>query len=141
MQDISQELYEDIRETFVKRKDADPYSRQVMKKIKDESATLEDCSLYARRLGEIASETLIDRLDEGKLPNGTLYWNIAEKTILPLMKLVHSMVNEAAMTIQQRIDAADGIGIKAEPGDFPEERAKALLQKIVDMSMKEIDEE
>ena len=140
MLDISQELYDDIRETFVKRKNADPFVSRVMDKIDDGNATLEDISHYARRLGEIASETLIDCLDEGKLPNGSLYWNIAEKTILPLMTLVHSMVNEAAMIVQQRIDAADGIGIKAEPGDFPEERAKALLQKIVDTSMKEDEE-
>ncbi|MDO4393577.1 MAG: hypothetical protein Q4C80_04115 [Bacillota bacterium] len=137
MQDVSQELYKKIREEFNSKVNKDSEIIKIRKKIEAETADLGNISLYARRLGELASETLIDCLDEDKLPNGILYWNIAERTILPLLKNVHEIVNEAAITVQKNIDTKSGIGINSIPAPFPEERAKALIQKIVDISIKE----
>ena len=137
MQDVSQELYNQISKEFDARVKKDTEIVQIRKKIDNSSANLGDVSLYARRLGELASETLIKCLDEDKLPNGILYWNIAERTILPLLKNVHEIVNEAAITVQKYIDEKSGIGINSIPAAFPEERAKALIQKIVDISIKE----
>lgn len=137
MQDVSQELYKKIREEFNSKVNKDSEIIKIRKKIEAETADLGNISLYARRLGELASEILIDCLDEDKLPNGILYWNIAERTILPLLKNVHEIVNEAAITVQKNIDTKSRIGINSIPAPFPEERAKALIQKIVDISIKE----
>ena len=141
MQDIGQELYKDIKKEFDKQIKSDPAVKRFNKKIKEEKASLSDISLYARRLGEISSNALIKCFnDKNKLPNGIIYWNIAKKTILQLLKRVHSMVNEAAIKVQKYEDSKEGIGINAIAAEFPEERAKALIQKIVDISIKEAEQ-
>ena len=137
MQDVSQELYNQISKEFDDKLKKDTEIIRIQKKIDNKTADLANISTYARRLGELASETLIKCLNEDRLPNGILYWNIAERTILPLIKNVHEIVNEAAMTVQKYTDEKSGIGINSIPAAFPEERAKALIQKLVDISIKE----
>lgn len=130
-------MAQDISTEFENKSKKDNETKKFQKKLENNKADLADVSLYARRLGELASEVLIEVLDEDELPNGTIYWNIAEKTILPLLKRVHQIVNESAIKAQKIQDAKAGIGINSIAAEFPEERAKALIQKIVDISQKE----
>lgn len=136
-QDIAVDLYARISTEFENKLKKDNEAKKFQNKLENNKADLADVSLYARRLGELASEVLIETLDEDELPNGIIYWNIAEKTILPLLKRVHRIVNESAIKAQKIQDAKVGIGINSIAGDFPEERAKAIIQKIVDVSQKE----
>lgn len=138
--DISEELFEKIMNEFNSRYKRNREVSRFIKLVEEERASLEDASLFARGLGDIASETLIAEMTEENLPNGVLYYNIAERTILPLLKHVHGMVNEYAMRIQNYLDEKDGIGIKPVEGDFQEERVHALIQKIVDYSTGELNE-
>ena len=136
-QDIATDLYARISAEFENKLKRDNEIKRFQKKLENNKSDLADVSLYARRLGELVSETLIETLDEEVLPNGIMYWNIAEKTILPLLKRVHQIVNESAIKAQKIQDAKAGIGINSIAAEFPEERAKALIQKIADISQKE----
>ena len=71
-------------------------------------------------------------LSEDALPNGKLYWNIAQRTIIPLLKEAYVMVMEAAEAVQKREDADLGINIKPIRPDFPEERIRGLIDKLIE---------
>lgn len=133
--DISTELYEKILNEFNSRYKRNREVSRFIKKVEGERASLEDASLFARELGEIASATLIAEMTEENLPNGVLYYNIAEKTIIPLMMHVHEIVNDYAIKIQEYVDKKDGVGIKPIRGELNRKRMHAIIQKIADASV------
>lgn len=131
MTDIAPELYADVLKDFEDRKSKDPEIASFMKKLEAGKATESDCMSYAGNLGECAVEALNAQITEEKLPDGKLYCNIAEKTVKPLLKEVHKLINEAAIQIQKRIDEKSGINMNPQKAPFPEERVNALLNGIV----------
>lgn len=131
MTDIAPELYKAIESSFDARMAMDPLIRSFRKKLEKETATAEDVSEYARRVGECASAAMISVLKEDNLPNGILYLNIAEKTIKPIFRKAYQLINEAAAAVQAVDDGKTGIGIKPVVADFPEERVNALIYKLV----------
>lgn len=134
MSDIVPELLEQILSTFNKRESIDIVSKSFWKKVEKETAAPEDASAYARRLGEIASDVLEKSITEDVLPDGNMYWNIAERIIVPLLKEVHKKVNAAAEAAQKIQDKKTGIGLNSVDGEWPEKRVYALVQKIADIS-------
>lgn len=50
---------------------------------------MDETSLFARNLGDILAEILKKDITQDVLPNGRMYYNIAERTIKPvLMKIM-----------------------------------------------------
>ena len=130
--DIVPELYKAIESDFHMRVKTSPDIRAFRLRLEKGTATAEDVSKYAGRLGDCASATLLAVLTEDNLPDGRMYWNIAERTVKPLMHTVYEMVNEAAATVQKREDEALGIGLKPIRADFPEERINSLINRMIE---------
>lgn len=137
MSDVATALYQLIMQDFESRMQRDERIKQIQNKIDNEKADFTDIYKYADRIGELGSEVLIECFDESNLPNGILYWNIAQRTVKPLLKYIHKLINEKAATVQKSIDTTNGIGLNSIAGTFPEDRIDDLIQKIVDMSIKE----
>lgn len=131
MTDVVPELNKRIESDFDARMAMDPVIRSFRKQLEKKTATAEDVSKYSRRVGECASASLVAALKEENLPDGTLYFNIAERTIKPLFKKAHKLINEAAIAVQVLDDKKNGIGIKPIAADFPEKRVDALIYKLV----------
>ncbi len=131
MTDIAPELYKAIESSFDAKMATDPLIRSFRKKLEKKTASSEEVSEYARRVGECSSSALISVLKEENLPNGILYLNIAEKTITPIFQKAHRLINEAAVAVQTVEDEKLGIGIKPIVAAFPEERVNALIYKLV----------
>lgn len=128
--DIAPELYQQISSTFNGHVMTDNQIRTVTKKIKAGRADLTDCHKYAARLGEDLSKALTETLTPDNLPNGTLYYNIAQRTVVPALENNYDLVNEAAAAIQKEIDKSSKIGLGAVHADFPYERVQGLIDKM-----------
>lgn len=131
MSDVAPELYKKIKNEFETRMSVDPFIRKFRKKLEDEKASAEDVSNYARRVGECASAAMTSVLKEENLPDGRLYWNIADRTIKPIFIEAHKLINEAAAAVQMVEDRKLGINLKPIEAGFPEERVHALINKLV----------
>lgn len=131
MEDVAPKLYEQIHKSFIGKTKRNIDIRSFSSKLKEGRAEPEDVSLYARALGECASEALVENIKQDELPDGKLYWNIAERTITPLLEEVHKMVNDAAADIQKRIDETRNIHMNPVRAEFPEERIRALLNGLM----------
>ena len=128
--DIAPELLEAIRERRREKEGRDPQIAAFTEKLNARKATQRDVAQYSGRLGELLSETLREILTPDNLPEGKLYYNIAARTIGPMLRNVHQMVNDSAIQAQKAIDEENGIGMKAVPAAFPEKRVNDLLYKI-----------
>lgn len=128
--DIVPELYENIRNDFEAALKTDPAVMEFEKRMKKGTARMQDVSEYAGNVGECALESLRSNLKAGNLPDGTLYWNISERTVKPILELVHAMINEAAKAVQTKEDEKRRIGIKPVAAPFPGERVRAFMNAL-----------
>lgn len=131
--DIVPELMEKIWQEFDNKVTKNKKINAFNKKLKEETATGADVSEYAEELGNIAGAALAHNLKEDALPNGRMYYNIAERTIKPVLEKVYSMVMDAAKRQQEADNEKTGIRIKAVNSDFPEEKIKDLMFKFSEM--------
>lgn len=129
-QDIVPELLQKIQDDFKKAVSADESIRKFLQKIRDGTATMDETSLFARNLGDILAEILKKDITQDILPDGRMYYNIAERTIKPMLMNNYELTNEAAKMVQKAIDQANGIGLNAMSGTFPEERVETLVGAI-----------
>lgn len=130
--DIVPELYEKIQADFENRVNRNKEIQNFYRKLKKGTASAEAVSQYARHLGECASKAFEDNISEDVLPEGKMYWNIAERIVKPLIVIIYDRVNEAASKVQAIEDKRAGMNIKSVKAPFPEDRVNALLNRMVE---------
>ena len=135
--DVVPALAEAIDTTFNTLVSADVVIRAFNSKLAKGTATQRDVFGYTECLGRHASKSLKMCLTPETLPDGKLYWNIATRTVKPLLQRVHGMVIEAAIAVQTADDQRNGIGVKAMAVDFPDERINDLLNKLCSLDLSE----
>lgn len=131
--DVVPALLDDVQTSFNRRVATDKRAKRVSSRIRDGTATFEDAHLYAERLGFDLSGALLENITEDTLPNGELYFNIADRIVTPTLKTNYDMINEVAEEIQYLADRDIGIGLAAVHADFPENRAAGLVDKLANM--------
>ena len=130
-EDIVPALWEQIETTYKSKVKVDPLIKSLNKKVEAEKATLKEVYTYASELSKHAVGTLAACLSAENLPDGKLYWNIAERTILPLYKLVHEDIVDMAVEVTKAEDKKEGIGLKPISPEFNEERIRTIINTIV----------
>lgn len=128
--DIVPELMEKIREDFAAEVSADGKIQKFLKRIRDGTASMDEASLFARSLGDILAEVLKKNITQDILPDGRMYYNIANRTIKPMLEENFKLTNEAAKAVQALLDEETGIHLNAMSGTWPEERVNTLIGAI-----------
>lgn len=130
MEDVSPKLYQQIRSLFEKAVESDRTIQRFEKRIRDGTATMDELNIYAQRLGTHASEACQTVLIPENLPNGVLYYNIAESTVKPLLLEGRTEVlSKASQTYTQMVSKA-GAGLKAKSP--PLSKHEARVSSLVD---------
>lgn len=127
MQDVAPELYEAVRTVFIEKVEKDVYISAFLQKVQEGTAVFSNAQIYSKQLGESLSEALLEVLTEDALPDGKLYWNIADRVIRPMLNQNYELVNQAATEVQKLLDSTEKIGLGAVRAVRPDERIKGLL--------------
>lgn len=131
MDDIVPDLYKKIKSEFDGLISSDDDIQSI---FDGEQIKIPDVYIIAKRIGSYASLSLKDNFNSKTLPDGILYWNIMERTILPLMKEVHKIVNQIGdIAIMQLYESA-AIGIKPLWTEFESERIIAMMNMLSHLS-------
>lgn len=130
IQDVVPILNEQVQSSFKNYCMKDRRLTQISKRIRDGTANQKDSHDYAEHLGENLSRALINNLTADKLPNGTLYYNIAQRIVVPGLEENYNLVNDTAADIQAIADAKAKIGLGSVKADFPVNRINGLIDKM-----------
>ena len=128
--DVVPQLNEAIQTSFKSNVMKDRKIAQISKRIRDGTATFADGHDYAERLGENLSKALSTNLTAQTLPDGRLYYNIAQRTVTPALEENYNLTNDVAQSIQKIYDKKSKIGLGTVKADFPAERIQGLIDKM-----------
>lgn len=135
MKDVAPELLEKLNKTFGQKVAIDPQIRSYKKKLEAEKLTERDCALYIRKVVSIASASVTDVMKPKNLPDGKLYWNIAEAVIVPFLKGVIVQMNNIAVSTMKDSDKKQNINIKIQKLRYPDGQIRSYLNMIVRNSL------
>lgn len=127
MADIGAELLEKIRAEFQKTCKADKYIQSVLKKIEGGTAKMEEVALLSKQLGFRASQAIGAHVNVAALPDGKMYYNIADTILTGVLKDNYDIINSAATECQKALDSQAGINITPQQAEFPTERIQAVV--------------
>lgn len=139
--DIVPELYKQIQKAYNRNLTNNQKVRACEKKLEKGMLGFSDLTAYAGAVGDCAGKALLEGLSEENLPEGMLYWNIAERTIGELLRDVFKKVTDAAKQVQNADDDKTGIAFTAYVPDFPERRVKDLQDALIEALKGEDDEQ
>lgn len=130
MEDIAPQLLELLRSRFSEKISANPKIRALEKKIEAGLATYVDVEDYAYLIGKALSEVFMDNLSSAVLPDGRMYFNIAQRVLQPLLEADYDIVSKAAATVQTFLNQKANIGIKAQVAPINEDRIAGIVNKV-----------
>ena len=130
MEDIAPQLLEQLRSRFSERVAANPLLRALMKRIETGNATYVDAEEYAYQVGKILADVFRTHLSSEILPDGRMYYNIAERVLRPLLEEDHAIVSKVAAMVQEILNKKAGLGIKAQTVKANGDRIYGIINKV-----------
>lgn len=129
--DIVPELYDKIQRFYKSLVALDPWIRAFKKRKEKGSIAQDDVLEYANRLGGCAEKALGAFLIEKNLPDGRIYYNIAKRTIEPIMRLIYEEVTAAEEIALKAMYKKQRIGIKPVQAPFNQEYMDGIIWELV----------
>lgn len=130
MEDIAPQLLEQLKKRFSESIAANPKIRALYKRIEAGQANYADAEEYAYLIGDALSQTFWKYLSSNVLPDGRMYFNIADRVLRPLLEEDHAIISEAAGMVQTFLNQQAGIGIKAQTVAVNSDRIKGIVDKV-----------
>lgn len=129
MADIAPELWKRIERLIKSGAAANPVMQRL---LKAEKKNYEDAHQYAIQSGKNTARALQTVLKQSALPDGIMYFNIAERTVRPALVMMYEDVADFCGTTQELLNAAAGIGIKAIRPELNDSRIRGIVDRMTE---------
>lgn len=128
--DIVPGLLERIKRDFEAAFKGNQKIEALYARVRDGTATYAEINEFAIETGEALAYAFQENLSSAELPDGRLYYNIANRIIPERLRENYELVSEVAMQVQQKLNEAAGIGIKAIRPEFNDNRAEGIVNRV-----------
>lgn len=129
MADVAPGLHDKIQQAFQTNLASNKTVASIAEKIASGNANYTDAGNYAEAIGDCLSGALKKHLTVSNLPDGIMYWNIAERAVRPFYEEEYRMASNAAATVQKSLNTKAGIGLNARKAELDAD----ALDGIMDM--------
>lgn len=130
MNDIAPELLEKMQSAFKDNLDSNLKIRELYELVRGGKATYIDAEDFAYEVGSVLAKVFGENLSSAILPDGKMYYNIAERLLRPLLEENHSLVADVAARVQEALNQKAGIGIKAQSIPVNDDRIDGIINKV-----------
>lgn len=128
--DIVPELLEEIKKAFLSKSRESKILQDKLFALKNKKANYKDANEFAEKLGEILADTFKDKIKTEDLPDGKMYYNIAQRIIDPNMHMTYEMVGDYSRDVQALLNQEAGISIAALKADINQDRIDKIVEKV-----------
>lgn len=130
MQDIAPLLLEKLNKYFDDKFIDDTELNELYSIISKHLGTYEHANKFATRLGDLLVETFEKNISVDDLPDGKMYFNIATRTVQPMLEKNYSIVSEVCNEVQNDLNTKANIGIKAIKAPISNDRIQGFIDKL-----------
>lgn len=130
MIDIAPELLEKLKKAFNEEYNNNKKISKILSTIKDGKPTYSEVNDLSIEVGDILAEVFKENLSGDMLPDGRMYYNIAKRTIEPMMINNYDIVTDNATIVQEILNKQAGMGIKAQTPDLNQSRIDGIINRL-----------
>lgn len=135
--DLAQDIQRRFRQIMSNKTQGDSTFKAITKRIRAGTATQKDIAKYADFVGQAGSAAMKQVLKLDKLPDATMYREIAEQTITPTMNDMWGYVNNNASKQLLAADKAQGLNLGIRTGFKPEKRINDVVNMLAGQTTQE----
>lgn len=129
--DIVPELLKTIQEDFDKEKESSKIVQQLLKMLEDGQADYRNVNAYAVAIGELLAKVLNKNITEEILPDGKMYFNIADRVLNTTLQHNHKLITDYSMEVLSQLNKNKKIGITVKKPPINQDRIDSLVNKLV----------
>lgn len=133
--DIVPELLENIQRDFNDSMSRNTKIQSIRKLIDEGAATYEQANEYAIEAGELLAKAYKKNLNSDVLPDGRMYFNIADRILNPTLNNNHVIVARISAEIQQNMNRSVGLGLMGIQPAVNQFRIDSIINRVVTEEM------
>lgn len=127
--DVSQAILKAIAKDFKADYSKSKEVARLLKRIETGKATHEDSYRFALKVSEYLNKAINGNMRGDTLPNGKLYYHIAEEVLAPLLKNNHTLVTNYSKDVQTILNRKDDIPIKGRVAKVNADRVEGICSE------------
>ena len=128
--DIVPGLLELIEKEFDEKTFNSPKIKKALQSLKNNKATYLDANEFAIEVGEILSDVLRKNITIEILPDGKMYYNIADRILNPTMSKNYSLISDFTTDIQTELNHQAGLRIKGQKAKLNQSRIDGIIERL-----------
>lgn len=130
MEDIAPKLLVQLQEDFHARIRENKKLQELLELVNEGKATYIQADEMAYEIGMALSQAFGNCLSSASLPDGKMYYNIAQRVVQPLLEEDHKLVADVATQVQEALNKKAKIGLKPQTVAVNQDRVYGIVNKI-----------
>ena len=130
VEDIVPSLLKKIKSEFEGARLDSEVLKDLLSKLHHSKASYLDANQYAVEIGEILSKALGASLTNETLPDGKMYYNIAQRVLTDVLGRNHELVSDYAEQVQKNLNSEAKIGLAAQVPELNQDRIDGLVNRF-----------
>nr|DAM87453.1 MAG TPA: hypothetical protein [Caudoviricetes sp.] len=128
--DVLPKLLEEVKNEFKLAYGESEIIRNAFAKLKAKKATYRTANEFAIEIGEILSKALGASLSADKLPDGKMYYNIAQRLLTDVLGRNYELVSGYASDVQKNLNSEAKIGLTTQVPELNQDRIDGLVNRL-----------
>lgn len=129
MVDVSPDILKKVTDRFNELYRKNTSITVMLRQISRGTATYDTANRYAIEVGEML-RTAFREITQADLPNGRMYYNIAQKVLLPPLQNNYNLIAAVTAQIQRQMNEAAGLQLDAVIPAINASRVEGFVRKV-----------
>lgn len=130
VEDIVPSLLKKIKSEFEGARLDSEVLKDLLSKLHHSKASYLDANQYAIEIGEILSKALGASLTNETLPDGKMYYNIAQRVLTNVLGRNYELVSDYTEQVQKNLNSEAKIGLAAQVPELNQDRIDGLVNRL-----------
>lgn len=128
--DVLPKLLQEVKKEFELSYGESEIIRNAFATLEAKKATYKTANEFAIEIGEILSKALGASISANKLPNGKMYYNIAQRLLTDVLGRNHELVSGYASDVQKNLNDEAKIGLKVQVPELNQDRIAGIVNRF-----------
>lgn len=128
--DVLPKLLQEVKNEFELAYGESEIIRNAFAALEAKKATYKTANKFAIEIGEILSKALGVSISAAKLPNGKMYYNIAQRLLTDVLGRNHELVSGYVSDVQKNLNDEAKIGLKVQVPELNQDRIAGIVNRF-----------
>lgn len=130
MEDIVPEILGNIQKQFNERTLESDKLKKAVAALKAKKATYLDVNDFAIEVGEILADVFNLNITAEVLPDGQMYFNIADRILNSTLSNNYELISGYASDVQTLLNREAGMRLRAQDSEFNQDRVDGIVNRV-----------